>query len=83
MFISFGFSLSALLERLDSHYSSDHPDSSDVQQGISMFEAAMGSFDVEEPTSSIPSDDNENVLSNVEKKIRQLENVARLMELQR
>ena len=48
-----------------------------------MFEAAMGSFDVEEPTSSIPSDDNENVLSNVEKKIRQLENVARLMELQR
>merc|ERR1719370_2863945 len=68
----------AILDRLDNHYSSDHPDASDVQQGISIFEAAMGSFSGND--ASLDQNDN---LSGVEQKIRDLENISRLMELQR
>merc|ERR1711970_141347 len=57
----------AILERLDNHYSADHPDSSDVQQGISIFEAAMGSFGDSAFPLSPELNDN---LSNVEHKIQ-------------
>ena len=83
-FYGFCFSSTAILERLDNHYPPDNPDSTDVQQGISIFEAAMGSMADSSSSSASPlSSELDDNLSNVEQKIQNLENIARLMELQR